>query len=266
MDKAIGVFDSGIGGLTVLKELINTLPEENTIYLGDTARVPYGIKSADTVIRYSLENAEFLFSKNIKLLVVACNTASAVGIPALRDKYKLPIIGVIGPGARKAIKVTKGKRVGVIGTEGTIKSGAYLNSLKAIDPKITVVSQACPLFVPLVEEGWIDNDIAFLTAERYLHTLKEANVDTLILGCTHYPLLKDVIGKILGDGVLLVDSAEETAAEVVEVLRSNNLLKIGNKSAVHEFYVTDAPEKFVETGARFIQGNKFENVKQISVA
>ena len=266
MDRAIGVFDSGIGGLTVLKEIVNTLPKENTIYLGDTARVPYGIKSSDTIIRYSLENAEFLSSKDIKLLVVACNTASAVGLPALRDKYNVPIIGVIEPGARKAIKATKRKRVGVIGTERTIKSGAYVNSLKSIDPKIAVISQACPLFVPLVEEGWTDNDIAFLTAKRYLHALKEADVDTLILGCTHYPLLKDVIGRVLGDEVLLVDSAEETAAEVAEVLKFSNLLKTSNKSAVHDFYVTDAPEKFVETGIRFLQGTELKNVKKVNIA
>ncbi|MFH1625360.1 MAG: glutamate racemase [Pseudomonadota bacterium] len=266
MDRAIGVFDSGIGGLTVLKEIINILPGEDTIYLGDTARVPYGIKSAETVIRYSRESAEFLSSKNIKILVVACNTASAVGLPALRDRYSLPIIGVIEPGVRKAVRVTRQNRVGVIGTERTIKSGAYLDSIKLVDPGIEVISQPCPLFVPLAEEGWTDNDIAFLTAEKYLQVLKDANIDTLILGCTHYPLLKDVISKVLGEGVILVDSAQETAIEVMTVLKVKNLLKTGTEKAVHELYVTDAPDRLVKAGTRFLQGMELKNIKQVAIA
>lgn len=266
MDGVIGVFDSGIGGLTVLKKIINILPRENTIYLGDTARVPYGIKSADTVIRYSLENTEFLLDKNIKLLVVACNTVSAVGLPTLRDRCSVPIIGVIEPGARKAARATKQNRVGVIGTERTIKSGAYPNSIKKLNPEIEVVSQACPLFVPLVEEGWTDNDIAFLTAKRYLQALKDSDIDTLILGCTHYPLLKGVIRKVLGDGVLLVDSAEETAIEVARGLKANNSLRDSDEKATHEFYVTDAPERLVKGGIRFLQGMGLKDVRQVTIA
>jgi len=266
MNGAIGVFDSGIGGLTVLKEIVAILPKEDTIYLGDTARVPYGIRSADTVIRYSLENAKFLLGKNIKLLVIACNTVSAVGLATLRDRYSLPIVGVMEPGARKAVKVTKRKKIGVIGTERTIRSRAYSHSIKMIDPEIEIVSQACPLFVPLVEEGWTDNNIAFMTAERYLQGLQDAKIDTLILGCTHYPLLKDVIRKVLGDWVLLVDSAEETAIEVMGVLRAGNLLKDGDEKPVHEFYVTDTPEMFVRTGISFFPGVGLEDVKRVTIA
>lgn len=266
MNGAIGVFDSGIGGLTVLKEILNILPKEDTIYLGDTARVPYGIKSADTVIRYSLENAEFLLSKKVKLLVVACNTASSVGLSALEEKYSLPIIGVIEPGAGKAVKATKKNRIGIIGTERTIRSGAYVNSINKIDPDIELISKACPLFVPLVEEGWIDNDIALLTAQRYLQVMKDADIDTLILGCTHYPLLKDIIRKVLGDGVILVDSAEEIAIEVAKNLKAHNLLRKDNERAVHECYVTDSPELLVKGGIRFLQGMDLKDIKQATVA
>ena len=266
MDGAIGVFDSGIGGLTVLKEIMRILPHEDTIYLGDTARVPYGIKSADTVIRYSLENARFLTKRNIKILVVACNTASAVALPALRERYSLPIIGVIEPGARKAVKVTKKKRVGVIGTKRTIKSRAYSNSIKGMDPKIEVIGQACPLFVPLAEEGWTDNDIAYLTAKKYLHGLKDAYIDTLILGCTHYPLLKGVIKEVVGDSVLLVDSAEEMAVEVTRILKVDNLLSTKDKNGFHNFFVTDAPDTLVREGEDFLEGVDLRGVKQVSVS
>ncbi|MDY7030383.1 MAG: glutamate racemase [Thermodesulfobacteriota bacterium] len=262
MDSAIGIFDSGIGGLTVLKEIMNILPNENTIYLGDTARVPYGIKSAETVIRYSLENAQFLLSKNIKMLVVACNTASAVGLSTLMERFHLPIIGVIEPGARKAAHSTERDRIGIIGTERTIKSGAYVQSIKKINPGIETISKPCPLFVPLVEEGWTDNEIAFLTAQIYLQELEDADIDTLILGCTHYPLLKDVIRKVLGEEVLLVDSAEETAIEVSMIMRSHNLLRSKHEDAVHQFYVTDAPESLIKGGRRFLQAMHISDVKQ----
>ena len=265
MNGAIGVFDSGVGGLTVLNEIIKLLPKEDTIYLGDTARVPYGIRSADTVIRYSLENSEFLLAKNIKLLVVACNTASAVALPCLRDKYNVPIIGVIEPGVRKAVRTTRKNRVGVIGTERTIKSAAYLNTIKRLNPKIDVINQACSLFVPLVEEGWTDNDVVFLTAKRYLSKLKDADIDTLILGCTHYPLLKNVLRKVMGHEVLLVDSAEETAIEVIELLKTNNLLNLEDTRSHHEFFVTDTPEGFKKAGIRFIKERSLQNIQQVSI-
>ena len=266
MNGAIGVFDSGIGGLTVLKEIMRILPHEDTIYLGDTARVPYGIKSADTVIRYSLENARFLTQRNIKVLVVACNTASAVALSALRESYSLPIIGVIEPGARKAAKVTRKKRVGVIGTKRTIKSGAYSDSIKGMDPTIEVIGQACPLFVPLAEEGWTDNDIAYMTAKKYLDVLKDAYIDTLILGCTHYPLLKGVIKEVVGDSVVLVDSAEEMAVEVTRILKVNSLLSTKDNDGFHDFFVTDAPDTLVRDGEGFLEGVDLRGVKQVSVS
>lgn len=249
--KAIGVFDSGIGGLTVLKEIIRFLPHETTIYLGDTARVPYGTKSAETVTRYSLEITDFLINKGIKLLVVACNTASAVALPALREKYKLPIIGVIEPGARKAVATTKIKKIGVIGTEGTIKSGAYEKAIKAIASDIEIISRPCPLFVPLAEEGWTDNDVALAAASRYLSDMK--GVDTLVLGCTHYPLLKNAIASVMGEGVRLIDSGEETALEVKRVLGEQPLLKKEGRGG-RTFYVTDTPDRFVRIGLRFLGG------------
>jgi len=251
INKAIGVFDSGIGGLTVLKEIIRLFPHEDTIYLGDTARVPYGTKSAETVTRYSLEITDFLVTKGIKLLVVACNTASAVALPALRGKHSLPIIGVIEPGARKAVATTQTKKVGVIGTEGTIKSGAYEKAIKALAPEIEVISKPCPLFVPLAEEGWTDNDVAHAAASRYLEDMK--GVDTLVLGCTHYPLLKGAIASVMGRNVRLIDSGEETALEVRRVLSKEGLLR-EEGTGKRTFYVTDTPERFVSVGLRFLGG------------
>lgn len=251
VNKAIGVFDSGVGGLTVLKEIVRLLPHEDSIYVGDTARVPYGTKSKETVTRYSLEITDFLIEKGIKLLVVACNTASAVALPALKAHHHLPIIGVITPGARKAAATTKTRKVGVIGTEGTIKSGAYEKAIKSIAQDIEVVSKACPLFVPLAEEGWTDNDVAVAAAERYLAGMK--GVDTLVLGCTHYPLLKEVISKVVGNTVNLIDSGEETAREVKRVLEEQGTLK-DEDSGNRTFYVTDTPDRFVNIGLNFLGG------------
>jgi len=218
MKKAIGIFDSGIGGLTVLKEIVSVLPDENIIYLGDTARVPYGIRSPETVTRYSFENTQFLLSQEIKMLVVACNTASAISLDAVKKEFPLPVIGVLEPGARAAVASTKKRKVGVIGTEATIGSGAYEKAIKRLAPDVDVCSRACPLFVPLVEEGWTDNDVAALVAEKYLAPLRGEGIDTLVLGCTHYPLLKSVIRKVIGDDIVLIDSATETAKEVSDVL------------------------------------------------
>ena len=210
MQKAIGIFDSGIGGLTVLKEIVATLPRENIIYLGDTARVPYGIRSPETVTRYSFENTQFLLSQEIKMLVVACNTASAVSLDAVKKEYPLPVVGVLEPGARAAVAATKARKVGVIGTEATINSGAYAKEIKRLAPDIEVYSLACPLFVSLAEEGWTDNDVAALVAEKYLAPLRDTGIDTLVLGCTHYPLLKTVISRAMGPEIVLIDSATET--------------------------------------------------------
>lgn len=262
--RPIGVFDSGIGGLTVLKEILKILPEEDTIYLGDTARVPYGNKSSQTVIRYALETTNFLLRRRIKLLVVACNTASAVSLPTLKAHYGLPILGVIEPGARRAVKVTRTGRVGVIGTERTIKSEAYRLAIQAIEPGIRVFTQPCPLFVPLAEEGWSNNPVALLAAERYLQPLKEKGIDVLVLGCTHYPLLKNVINRVMGPGIRLIDSARETAREALAVLADSKLLRRRPGKRTHQYYVTDFPERFQHLGAKFL-GRELGRVKQIRI-
>jgi len=260
-DSAIGVFDSGIGGLTVLQKIIELLPKENTIYLGDTARAPYGTKSVETVLRYSFENSEFLVEKGVKLLVVACNTSTAIALDRLRSSLEVPVIGVIEPGATKALDVTKNKKIGVIGTEATIQSGAYTKALRAKDLKVEVYSRACPLFVPLVEEGWTDNAVVEMTVKVYLGSLKQSGIDTLILGCTHYPLLKKAVRKFLGHTVCLVDSAEEIAKEVGSVLKKDSLAR-KNGGGSHSFFVTDAPDRFVKVGQRFL-GEKVESAVRI---
>jgi glutamate racemase len=262
--KSIGIFDSGVGGLTVLKEVVKALPQEDTIYLGDTARVPYGTKSPETVTRYGLQITSFLVRRDIKLLVVACNTASAVSLDALKERFPIPIVGVIEPGARRAAAVTKTGKVGVIGTEATIKSSAYAKAIKRMNREIEVVTRACPLFVPLAEEGWTDNEVARLTARLYLQGLKEEGVDTLVLGCTHYPLLKGIIAEAMGGGVQLVDSAEETARTVAEILRGKNLLRPATEKGNHHYFVTDVPAGFIRVGNRFL-GGRLGDVYQIDL-
>lgn len=265
MKRPIGIFDSGIGGLTVLKEILNAMPGEDVIYLGDTARVPYGTKSAEIVTRYSFENARFLSKFGIKLLVVACNTASAYCLPKLKKGLPIPVVGVIEPGARRAVEVTKTKRIGVIGTEGTIRSGAYFDAIKAIDPSIAVFTQPCPLFVPLAEEGWTNNQVARLTAQAYLQEMKRHWVDVLILGCTHYPLLKDVIADVMEDNVTLIDSGHEAAAEVAKCLMDKNLLEVASSGeSLRRFFVTDSPERFKRVGSRFM-ATALENVELAKV-
>jgi glutamate racemase len=260
-DSAIGVFDSGIGGLTVLHQIIETLPKENTVYLGDTARAPYGTKSVETVLRYSFENSQFLVDKGVKIVVVACNTSTAIALNRLQEQLTIPVVGVIEPGVRRAAKSTKNKRIGVIGTEATIQSGAYTRALKAADSAIEVYSRACPLLVPLVEEGWTDNAVVEMTVKAYLGSFKQSGIDTLILGCTHYPLLKKAIRKYLGNTVRLVDSAEETAKEVELALRKATLARKTGKGA-HSFFVTDAPDRFIKVGRRFL-GEKVESAVRI---
>jgi glutamate racemase len=260
-ESAIGVFDSGIGGLTVLHKIMETLPNENTVYLGDTARAPYGTKSVETIRRYSFENTEFLLEKDVKLVIVACNTSTAIALMRLRDGLSIPVVGVIDPGVRGATKSTRNKKIGVIGTEATIESGAYTHALKESDPGIEVYSRACPLLVPLVEEGWTDNEVAQMTVKAYLASLKQSGIDTLILGCTHYPLLKKAIRNFMGKGVRLVDSAEETAREVESVLKKGGLIKKSGKG-VHSFFVTDAPDRFIKVGRHFL-GEKVESAVRI---
>ena len=264
-DLPVGIFDSGIGGLTVLKELLAVLPNEGTLYLGDTARVPYGIRSAETVTRYSFENTRFLFSLGIKLLVVACNTVSSISIEAIRKSVEIPVIGVIEPGARAAAAATRTNKVGVIGTDATVRSGAYTRAIRNVNDSIEVFALPCPLFVPLVEEGWTDGAIAELTAERYLLNMKGRGIDTLVLGCTHYPLLKDVLSNIMGEGVVLIDSAVETAQEIKHTLETLSLLDNCGDGAPHDFYVTDSPERFVTVGERFL-GKRIEHIKKIELS
>lgn len=260
--KAIGIFDSGVGGLTVLREIVKVLPQEDTIYLGDTARVPYGTKSPETVVRFARQITSFLVSRDIKLLVVACNTASAVSLDVLQEEFPIPIVGVIEPGAARAAAVTRSGRVGVIGTAGTIRSSAYTKAIKRINPAIEVITGECPMFVPLAEEGWVDNEVARLTAGIYLQHLKDQGVDTLVLGCTHYPLLKGIIGETMGEGVTLVDSAAETAARVKDILAGQGVLRPQQENGNHHFYVTDVPAGFIRIGNRFLGGD-FGDVYQI---
>jgi glutamate racemase len=258
---SIGIFDSGVGGLTVMHELVGALPAESFVYLGDTGRYPYGNKSPETVTRYSLENATFLVDKGIKLLVVACNAASSVALDALRAECPVPVIGVIEPGAKAAAASSISGRVGVIGTEVTIASGAYTRALKRLRPGLEIYTRACPLFVPLAEEGWTDNEVAAATIALYLGSLQKSGIDTLILGCTHYPLLKRAIGDFLGKGVRLVDSAEETAREVRETLKESGLLRRRGRGAA-SFFVTDVPDRFIQVGRRFL-GERVESAVRI---
>ncbi|MCG6958961.1 glutamate racemase [bacterium BMS3Abin03] len=252
--RPIGVFDSGIGGLTVVKELSRLLPNEKIIYFGDTARVPYGNKSKETIIHYSLQIAYFLLKKKIKMLVVACNSASSVSLPTLKRHFHIPIIGVIEPGAKSAIASSSKNKIGVIGTLGTVSSLAYKKALKKINRNVKVFQQACPLFVPLAEDGWNKTKIAQDISDEYLKGLANKGIDGLILGCTHYPLLKNVIQKSVGKNVGLIDSGVETAKEVKRILEKKNLLnrhkQTGRNHSV--FFVSDFPHKFKEVSQRFL--------------
>lgn len=247
----IGVFDSGLGGLTVFKALARRMPEESLVYFGDTAHVPYGSKSPQAIARFSTAVARFLAKKGIKVLVVACNTSSAWALPAIRRAVKVPVIGVIEPGARAALSVSRGRRIGVIGTEATVKSGAYPAAIKKL-ARATTASSACPLFVPLVEEGWWTGLVVEAVAKRYAAPLKKAKVDTLILGCTHYPYLKPVLAKVMGPKVRLIDSAAETAVETERVLSKLGLRAKKGKTGARAFYASDAPERFGRLGTRML--------------
>jgi glutamate racemase len=260
-DGAIGIFDSGLGGLTVLHALLEALPGEDLVYLGDTGRTPYGTKSAETVIRYSIENVEFLVEKHVKLVVVACNTASAVALAALAARFPVPVIGVIEPGARAALARTKRGRIGVIGTESTIASGAYTRALRTLGAAVEIYTRACPLLVPLAEEGWTEGPVARAVVETYLASLKKSSIDTLVLGCTHYPLLRGVIAEVMGPAVALVDSAEETARAVAALLASRGLAR-ADGAGTTSFFVTDVPDRFIRIGQRFL-GARLESAVRI---
>ncbi len=263
-DKPIGIFDSGIGGLTVLKELRRVLPDEQLIYFGDTARIPYGTKSAALVTQYALEDAAFLMQYKVKLIVVACNTASALAIDTLQKELPVPVVGVVLPGALAALRESRSGKIGVIGTTATINSKAYKKTIveKAAGRDVLVDQQACPLLVPLVEEGWLEDDITDLTLKRYLGDLLNIPVDTLVLGCTHYPLLKPAIRKLAGEQVALIDSGHETAVYVKEALQQHDLLHKGPRLADDYFFVSDIPQKFAEIGSRFL-GEKLSSVQRV---
>jgi len=260
--KSIGVFDSGVGGLTVVKELIRQLPCENIVYFGDTARVPYGIKSKETVIRFSIENILFLLKQDVKLICVACNTVSSLALPVIKKHFRVPVVGVISPGVREAVYATQNKRIGVIGTKGTIKSRAYEFEISQLAPQVKVTAVACPLFVPFVEEGWFSGEVVLEVARAYLKPLKDARVDTVILGCTHYPLLKPVIKQVLGKNITLIDSAKQVAIEVKKILATEGLLDKGRRGK-HEFYVSDNPEWFSELAERFL-GRPVAGVRKVN--
>jgi len=270
----IGIFDSGVGGLTVYRALHEHLPNERFVYLGDTARVPYGTKSLATVERYAVENAEFLAARGIKLLVVACNTASALALPAIRAALSIDVAGVIGPGARAAVasRESHAKGIGVIATESTVQSGAYTKAIGLVDPSAVVIERACPLFVPLAEEGWADADVARTVADSYFKDLS-SSIDTLVLGCTHYPILRDVIQQTVGDQVNLIDSGEATAREVKTLLETKGLAHSAQRAEAQErrlcddldhFYVTDAAERFARVAERFL-GSKPARLEAVEV-
>ena len=262
-EAPIGVFDSGVGGLTVAREIMRQLPQESIIYFGDTARVPYGSKSKETVITYSRQIVQFLLTKKVKAIVIACNTASAFALETMQKEVDIPVIGVVKPGAKVAAETTKNQKIGVIATEGTINSHIYTDYLSGTNPGVQVFGKACPLFVPLVEEGWIEDPITEEIATRYLEELKQFEVDTLVLGCTHYPLLRHTIQKIMGDGVNLVNPAYETAKRLKHVLEEHQMINQDSPVA-HKFFVSDGADKF-KAFANTILPCDVEETKDINI-
>lgn len=263
-DQAIGVFDSGLGGLTVVRELMKQLPGEDIVYYGDLARLPYGIKSRDQIIRFSCENSGFLLGHYVKALVVACNSSASVSMPVLKRRFPLTIVDVIEPAARKAVRYSLTKRVGVIGTQATIRSRSYERALKRIDPRVKVFTQACPLFVPLVEEGWLEGKITDQIVGHYLKEIARHKIDTLILGCTHYPLLRKAIQKFMGPHVVLVDSAGPTVYHLHETLSAMRLLADRNKPGRLRVFVSDMPRNFVSVGQQFL-GCRLSRVRVVPI-
>lgn len=268
IDAPIGVFDSGVGGLTVTKEIMTQLPEENIIYFGDTARVPYGSKSKDTILKYSKQIIHFLKTKDVKAIVIACNTASAFALEEIKKELDIPIIGVVQPGAKVAASTSKKGKIGIIGTEGTIGSQIYSQFIKDLNPNLRVIGKACPLFVPLVEEGFfLEDPITKEIASRYLAGLKEEDVDTLILGCTHYPLIRHTIQSVMGAGVTLVNPAYETAKELKELLIEEGMKNLFNYKELnekHQFYVSDAADRFKKFASNILSYD-IEKITQINI-
>lgn|SRR5512143_2395128 len=263
-DAPIGVFDSGVGGLTVLRAIVRRLPNESLIYLGDTARIPYGVRSAATIERYALECARFVQSKGVKAIVIACNTASALAADYLRSRCSVPVVGVIRPGSRRAIEQTRTGHIGVIATEATIASGAYERAMLAIRSGLEVTSRACPLFVPLAEEGWLNHPVTYQVAEEYLAELRQSRVDTVVLGCTHYPILRPVIERTLGDQISYVDSGEAVAERLAQMLEEQGLVCDRGEPRTEQFYVTDSAARFRRVAQLFL-GRSLETVETVEL-
>ncbi len=263
-ESKIGVFDSGLGGLTAVRELMEILPGENIVYFGDTARVPYGTRSRDTICQFAVQDLRFLLEQDLKAVLVACGTVSSVALPLLQGMTQIPVVGVVEPTAAAACKATKNRKIGILGTGATVKSGSYQAAIHAINPEISVVAKACPLFVPLVENGYLDGEITQLAAREYIKPLQDAGVDTVILGCTHYPLLKPVLSRLFGEGVTLIDSGREAALELAEVLRQNDQLseKIeGNR----RYYVSDEISNFSHIAGMFLNRSIDGLVEKVTI-
>lgn len=263
-DKPIGVFDSGVGGLTVLAELMRMLPHEDIVYFGDMGRTPYGPRSKDIILEFTRQDVNFLQEQDVKFIIAACNTAASVALETVQSEHKISMLGVIEPGARAAVEATRNNKVGIIGTHATIASDAYPKAIHRINKDIKVFSLACPLFVPLAEEGFQDKPAAQLIAEDYLQTLKDNGIDTLVLGCTHYPLLKDTIRKVVGSDVQIIDSATSTAIEVKDLLIRKNLTNERTAGGQYKFYVSDVPDKFAPVAERFL-GHRIDNIIRVDI-
>jgi glutamate racemase len=260
----IGIFDSGVGGLTVFRAIEQRLPNESLIYLGDTARIPYGVRSAATIERYALECANFVRSRGVKAIVIACNTASALAANYLRSQFELPITGVIRPGSRRAVEATRNGHIGVIATEATVGSGAYERAMLAINDGLKIISCACPLFVPLAEEGWLNHPVTRQVAEEYLAGLRSSRVDTLVLGCTHYPILRPVIEDTMGDHIRFIDSGEAVADQIANMLEERDLIRKDEQPRFEEFFVTDSADRFRRVAERFL-GRPLESVETVKL-
>lgn len=263
-NRPIGVFDSGIGGLTVLKEIMEQLPGEDIVYFGDTARIPYGTRSKETVIKYFFQSVRFLLTKEIKAIVIACNTASALAMEESQKAFDIPILGVIEPGAKAAVSATKNSTIGVIGTEGTINSQSYQKKIRRMLPTAEIIGISCPLFVPIVEEGWESTDVAYITAQKYLIELKEHNADALVLGCTHYPALRYTINKVLGDKVRLINPAYETAKAAKIMLKERDLISNRLDGGRCDYYVSDDPEKFKRIGGNIVR-KEIASIQKVNI-
>ncbi len=264
-NRYIGVFDSGLGGLTTVKELKKVLPNENIVYFGDTGRVPYGSRSEETIVKYVIDDINFLMSYDIKMIIIACGTASTVALPIVKNMYDVPMVGVVEPSVKKAISATKNKNIGVIGTSGTINSGKYVQKIRENDKSINVFTNACPLFVPIVENGYADTEVAKMVAQDYLNPLIEKDIDTLILGCTHYPILKNTVKDIMGDKVELVDSGAETAKYVSKFLTDNDMLADKKQDKQYMYFVSDNASNFSKIAGVFLEESIDGLVEKIDI-